>query len=183
MKQKNILASAAVCSALLSGIAVAAQGTDNSQFVVPPSPNGIEFPADYRDWRVISVSHRTDHHSMRAILGNDIAIEAARQNKTNPWPDGSVLAKVVWKEGPEKDWAPAIAPQSFIHVEFMFKDAKKWAATGGWGYARWVGDELKPYGSDVSFAQECVACHTPVKDRDWVYTTPAFMPVIPKTLQ
>jgi invasion protein IalB len=77
MKKKKILASAAVCSVLLSGVAVAAQATDDNQPKVPPSPNGIAFPADYRDWRVISISHRTDHHSMRAILGNDIAIEAA----------------------------------------------------------------------------------------------------------
>jgi hypothetical protein len=116
---------------------------------------------------------------MRAILGNDIAIEAARQGQTNPWPDGAVLGKVVWKEGPEKDWAPAISAQQFIHAEFMYKNAKKWADTGGWGYARWVGDKLEPYGKDASFTQECVACHTPVKSRDWVYTTPAIMPVMP----
>jgi hypothetical protein len=134
MKRQKILASAAVCSTRLSGIAVTAQATDADQPVVLPSPNGIDFPADYRDWRVISVSHRTDHHSMRVILGNDTAIEAARQNKINPWPDGAALAKVVWKEGAEEDWAPAIAPQEFIHVEFMFKDTEKWADTGGWVY-------------------------------------------------
>jgi hypothetical protein len=117
---------------------------------------------------------------MRAILGNDIAIEGARQNNINPWPDGAALAKVVWQEGAEENWSTAIAPKSFIHVEFMFKDATKWADTGGWGYARWVGDELEPYGSNKGFTQECVACHTPVKSRDWVYTTPALMPVLPK---
>jgi hypothetical protein len=144
---------------------------------VAPAPNGIELPADYRDWRTISVSHRTDHHSLRAILGNDIAVEAARRGETNPWPDGAILAKVVWKEGAEDKWAAAIAPQEFVHVELMHKDAAQWSATGGWGYARWVGDALTPYGKDANFAQECVACHTPVKDRDWVYTKPAPMPV------
>ena len=62
---------------------------------VADAPNGIPFPADYRDWRVISISHRTDNHTMRAILGNDRAIDAARNEKTNPWPDGSILGKVV----------------------------------------------------------------------------------------
>jgi hypothetical protein len=117
---------------------------------------------------------------MRAILGNDIAVKAARRGETTPWPDGAKLGKVVWKEGAEKNWAPAIAPKEFIHVEFMFKDAAKWAKTGGWGYARWVGDELKPYGNSKEFAQECVACHLPVKNRDWVYTEPASMPVMPQ---
>jgi hypothetical protein len=169
-----------LCCTLISSACFSTVSIAGNTSVIPPSPNGIPFPADYPDWRVISVSHRTDHHSMRAILGNDIAIEAARENRINPWPDGAALAKVVWKEGPEENWAPAIAPKKFIHVEFMFKDTKKWAATGGWGYARWVGEDLVPYGKDASFTQECVACHTPVKDRDWVYTTPAFMPVIPK---
>jgi hypothetical protein len=180
MKFYNKLTSATLFCSLISATAFSATSAAGNLTEIPASPNGIDFPADYRDWRVISVSHRTDHHSMRVILGNDIAIAAARDNRINPWPDGAALAKVVWKEGPEADWAPAIAPKEFIHVEFMFKDAKEWADTGGWGYARWVGEELKPYGKDTGFTQECVACHTPVKDRDWVYTTPAFMPVMPK---
>jgi len=149
---------------------------------VADAPNGIAFPADYRNWRVISVSHRTDHHSMRVILGNDTAFNAVLDGRTNPWPDGSVLGKVVWKEGPEPKWATAIAPQQFIHAEFMLKDAKAWAATGGWGYARWVGEELKPYGANSHFVQECVACHTPVKDNDWVYTIPARFPELPHVM-
>ncbi|WP_459873370.1 cytochrome P460 family protein [Endothiovibrio diazotrophicus] len=179
MRRIHYLATLATCCALASAAAFANHPPGDAKASVQPASNGIEFPADYRDWRVISVSHRTDHHSMRAILGNDVAIEAARRGETNPWPDGTILGKVVWKEGVEKDWAAAIAPQEFIHAEFMHKDAKRWAATGGWGYARWVGDGLKPYGKDASFAGECVACHTPVKGRDWVYTTPAVMPTNP----
>jgi len=140
---------------------------------VKPAPNGIAFPADYVDWRVISVSHRIDNKTMRVILGNDIAIKAAREGKTNPWPKGAVLGKVVWKEAPEKDWPTAIAPKKFVHAEFMFKDSEKYAATGGWGYARWKGPKLKVHGKDAGFANECVACHTPVKDNDYVFTQPA----------
>jgi len=46
----------------------------------PAAPNGIEFPQGYQDWRVIGVSHRTDNNTLRIILGNDIAIEAADRN-------------------------------------------------------------------------------------------------------
>ena len=146
---------------------------------IPPAPNGIEFPADYPDWKVISVSYRTDHHSLRAILGNPIAVKAARNGKTNPWPDGAVLGKVVWKEGTEEKWPAAIAPQAFIHAEFMFKDAKKYADNGtGWGWARWVGNEQKPYGKDKTFSQECISCHVPVKGNDWVFTKPAVFPTV-----
>ncbi len=144
---------------------------------VPPAPNGIEFPVDYPDWRVISTSHRIDNKTMRVILGNDVAIKAAREGNTNPWPDGTVLGKVVWKQTEEEHWKAAIAPDKFVHAEFMFKDSKKWAANGtGWGWARWVGAEQKPYGSDANIGQECITCHTPVKGRDWVFTAPAFFP-------
>lgn len=154
---------------LVSGAAIAGN-------TVKPAPNGIELPKDYKDWRVISVSHRTDHKSMRVILGNDIAIKAARSGQTNPWPKGAILGKMVWKETKEEHWEAAISAGKFIHAEFMIKDPVKFASTGGWGYARWLGTEQKPYGENADFAQECVACHTPVKDRDWVFTTPAVFP-------
>ena len=58
----------------------------------------------------------------------------------------------------------------------MMKDSKPFKDTGGWGYARWLGMEQKPYGKDANFVQECVGCHTPVKDRDWVFTHPIKLP-------
>ncbi len=141
-----------------------------------PAPNGIEIPQGYKDWRVIAPSHRTDNNSLRVILGNDIAIKAARAGKTNPWPDGASLAKLVWKDRIDENWEDATVPGKFIHAEFMLKDKVKYAKTGGWGYARWLGKDQKPYGDDADFAEECVACHTPVKSRDYVFTTPAPLP-------
>jgi len=144
---------------------------------VEAAPNGIELPAGYKDWSVLSSSHRIDNHTLRVIVGNNIAIKAARSGKTNPWPDGAVIGKLVWKEKPEEKWATAIAPDEFVHAEFMFKDASKWKENGtGWGWARWVGMNQKPYGSSADFSKECIACHTPVKSEDWVYTKPAILP-------
>ena len=147
---------------------------------VSPAPNGIKFPAGYQDWRVISMSHRVDNNTVRIIYGNDAAIRAARAGNTNPWPDGAILGKVVWKQKPEAHWQSAIAPDKFVHAEFMFKDANKYASTGGWGWARWKGLDQKPYGKNANFSQECVACHTPVKHRDWVFTSPAILPKVIK---
>jgi hypothetical protein len=142
-----------------------------------PSPNGMTIPEGFENWPVISVSHRMDNHTLRVILGNDIAVEAARGGKTDPWPDGAVLAKVVWKERPEEAWPDAIVPDKLVHVEFMHKDAAKYAGNGtGWGWARWLGPELKPYGADVSVENECIDCHVPIEERDWVYTIPARFP-------
>ena len=141
-----------------------------------PAPNGIAMPEDYRQWQVLSVHHRSDNDTLRVVLGNEAAQRAVRAGKTNPWPDGVVLGKVVWKAVQHDRWATATEPGAFVHAEFMTKDAAKYAATGGWGYARWVGKELKPYGKDGNFVQECLGCHTPLKDRDYVFTHPAAMP-------
>ena len=143
---------------------------------VAPSPNGIELPEGYKDWRVISVAHRTDNNTMRAIVGNDVAIEAARKNQINPWPNGAILGKLVWKATTDKHWNAATVAGEFVHAEFMIKDKSRFAATGGWGYARWKGMKQEPYGKDANVAAECVACHTPVKEQDWVFTRPALLP-------
>ncbi|MFW6028252.1 MAG: cytochrome P460 family protein [bacterium] len=156
-------------AAILFGTAAAAQE-------VPPAPNGIELPEGYKDWRVIAVSARTDNDTLRMITGNDAAIEAARAGETNPWPDGAILAKIVWEQGSHENWDTALVPTQFRHAEFMVKDSAQFAETGGWGFARWLGAEQRPYGEDAEFAQECFGCHTPVRENDYVFTRPAPMP-------
>ncbi len=140
------------------------------------APNGIALPEGYADWRIVGVSQRTDNSTLRIVLGNDIAVDAARSGDINPWPDGSILAKLVWKNTTHEAWPSAISPGAFVHVEFMIKESFKYPSTGGWGFARWLGREQKPYGEDAYFVQECFSCHTPVKDNDYVFTRPVSLP-------
>lgn len=151
-------------------------GTVMAGGMIKPAPNGIKIPADYKDWRIISSSHREDNKTLRVIIGNDKAIEAAREGKTTPWPNGSVLGKLVWKDEIHPKWEKATVPGDFVHAEFMFKDSDKYKETGGWGFARWKGLNQEPYGKDASFVQECFGCHLPVKDNDYVFTRPSSLP-------
>ena len=139
----------------------------------PGPSHGIGYPAGWRNWATIAVSHRTDNHTMRVILGNEVAVKAARSGKTNPWPDGAILGKVVWKEAGLENWKEAVVPGELVHTEFMFKDSQKYAQTYGWGWARWLGMEQKTFDGG---AQVCIACHAPVEKRDWVFTDPAVFP-------
>ncbi|MGR9114628.1 MAG: cytochrome P460 family protein [Gammaproteobacteria bacterium] len=143
---------------------------------VPPAPNGIEIPQYYKNWRVIGVSHRTDKNSLRVILGNTVAVEAARSGKTNPWPNGTILAKLVWKDREHPQFPAATVPGELVHTEFMVKDSGKYKATQGWGFARWVGMEQKPFGESAEFGKDCLACHAPAKDTDYVFTRPIQLP-------
>jgi Cytochrome P460 len=150
-------------------VSISTIASDNA---IAPS-HDISYPEGWQDWATIAVSHRTDNNTLRVILGNDIAVEAARSGNTNPWPDGAVLGKVVWKDSELENWPAATAPGQFVHAEFMFKDSRKYAETFGWGWARWVGLEQVPFAGGT---QVCSSCHTPVRNRDWVFTDPAPMP-------
>src|SRR5210317_1571594 len=86
----------------------------------PHSPShGISYPDGWKEWATIAVSHRNDNATLRVIVGNDIAVEAARSGNTNPWPDGAILGKVVWKDTELEYWQSATAPGDFVHAEFM----------------------------------------------------------------
>jgi hypothetical protein len=137
---------------------------------VQPSLNGIQYLPGYRDWKIVSTTNRFDNHTLRVISGNEVAMHAIAANHINPWPDGTVFAKTAWTE--QVDANGDTKTGSFIQVEFMIKDSKKYASTGGWGYARWRGTDLKPYGKDANFPNECVGCHNPVRQNDYVYTFP-----------
>lgn len=164
MKTNFLLLILVVFSASSGGLA--------SESPAEPS-HGISYPNGWQEWATIAVSHRKDNSTMRVILGNEIAVDAARSGNINPWPDGAVLGKVVWKDTELEDWQAATGPGDFVHAEFMFKDSEAYAETGGWGWARWVGLEQKPFDGGM---QVCTACHTPVMDRDWVFTDPAQFP-------
>jgi hypothetical protein len=138
--------------------------------VVPPAPNGIAFLPDYKNWKAISSTERFDNRTVRQILGNDIAVRAIAENHINPWPDGAAFAKVAWFE--QADEKGLVRPGAFFQVEFMIRDAKKYAGTLGWGWARWRGAELAPYGKDASFTNECVGCHSPLAGTNYVFTMP-----------
>jgi hypothetical protein len=138
--------------------------------IVLPAPNGIAFIPDYKNWKAISSTERFDNGTMREILGNDVAARAIAENHINPWPDGTAFAKVAWYQQPDEKGF--VRPGAFFQVEFMIRDSKRYARTLGWGWARRRGADLKPYGQDAAFTSECVGCHNPLRNTDYVFTEP-----------
>ena len=144
----------------------------------PVLSNGIELPAGILDWRVIGVASReTDENpNIRVIVGNDVAVEAARSGETNPWPDGAMLAHYVWGAGENPDVPGATSAVSFAAITLMVKNAEEYAADGGWAYGNWSGADLTaPEAAD--FDRGCVDCHTAnVAENDYVFTRPGALP-------
>jgi Haem-binding domain/Cytochrome P460 len=136
----------------------------------PPSPNGIEYIPDWKYWKAISSTNRFDNKTLRVIFGNDIAVRAIANHHTNPWPDGTILAKTAWQQMVDENGETKTG--AFIQVEFMIKGAKKYASTQGWGFARFRGGTLRPFGANASFVNECTGCHAPMRKNDFVFTFP-----------
>jgi Haem-binding domain/Cytochrome P460 len=136
---------------------------------VQPELNGLPFDPGFESWKPLSFTDRGDNRTFRFILGNGVAVKAARAGNISPWPDGARFAKIAWQQemGPDG----LVRPGKFIQVELMVKNGD-YKDTEGWGWGRWRGLDLKPYGNDARFVNECTSCHRPLRGNDYVYTTP-----------
>ncbi|HTR41261.1 MAG TPA: cytochrome P460 family protein [Pseudomonadales bacterium] len=131
-----------------------------------------EMPAGYRDWRLISVAHEEGNlHSFAVVLGNDTAIQAYRAG-TLPFPDGTIIAALHYHHVPSAENNKIFGQeQSFVpgapsNVQFMIKDSKKYATTGGWGFGHFV--DGKPV-TDVVKIEGCYECHARDPEHDLVF--------------
>lgn len=128
---------------------------------------GVAVPEGYRGWELIAPAlEDAPFDELRVVLGNHVAVDAFRRG-IRPFPDGSTLVKLAWKRTPSAEFASATVPGAATTVQVMVKDSKRFAATGGWGFGRFIGG--RPV--DEAQHQSCFACHdAKVRDRDWVFT-------------
>jgi hypothetical protein len=161
-------------------IVAAADGTNTNKTQREGSAIFVtEIPEGYRDWKLIAVSRLTaaKGSQLRAELANDIAIRAYREGKL-PFPDGAIVAAIHWNEVSSEENNKVLAkgfpgagiqsfvPGSGVNMQFMVKDSKKYAATGGWGF----GDFTSGKPGSATLMKTCFACHVPAKDQDFVFT-------------
>lgn len=131
-----------------------------------------EIPPRYRDWRLISVAHEEGNlNSFAAVLGNDVAIKAYREGNL-PFPDGTIIAALHYSHTSSDENNKVFGrSQSFIagtptNIQFMVKDSKKYATTGGWGFGHFKEGKH----ADGALMETCFPCHNQVKARDLVFT-------------
>ena len=163
---------------LATGAAISAQ--DKYTVKVPGGLAFSEFRG-YEDWAVIAISENGGKFA--AIMGNPAMIDAYRQgipDNGKPFPDGARMAKVHWNPKIQAAYPgqPKV-PGAQHDVDFMVKDSKRFADSGGWGWAAFeydaASDTFRPATTADSPPQEddakCgFACHTVVQNRDYVFT-------------
>jgi len=163
--------------AIFVGRTISAQ--DKYSVIVPGGLAFSEFRG-YEDWQAISLSR--NERAVAIILGNPVMINAYRAGipeNGKPVPDGARMAKIHWAPKPNQLFPDATVPGKLQNVDFMVKDSKRFADSGGWGYAVFdydaASDTFKPgttagtppQGNDAKCG---FACHTGVKARDYVFT-------------
>lgn len=167
-----------VVLAVLGGRAISAQDRYTLQV-----PNGLAFSEfkGYENWEIVALSHGGD--ALAVILGNPMMIEAYKAGipgNGKPFPDGAKMAKIHWnaKVNEEAPGQPTVTGD--LHdVDFMAKDSKRFADSGGWGYGAFLYDNatdtfrpgnLKDEPPQDQDAKCGFACHTVVENKDYVFT-------------
>ena len=159
-------------------IALLAAASERDKYSLT-APNGLSFGViqGYQSWQLVASHYRTDKSELRFIFGNKQAIDAylsGAGKQTKPFPDGSLIVKTGYSIDSNPDFPSSIEPAQLQRVEVMVKDSKKFQATGGWGYARFLYDAnsatFSPYGKDSTVATECYSCHLIVAKKDYVFT-------------
>jgi hypothetical protein len=172
MKRIALLLIAVAAIAAVAG-AVAQMAPASKQAAGGPAPLFVtSIPPGYRDWKLISVAHEAGNlNSLGAMLGNDIIIKAYRDG-TLPFPDGSIIAALHYSHAPSAEnnkifgQVQSFTPGPPSNIQFMIKDSKKYAATGGWGFGHFSPDG-KP-GTDA-LLRTCAPCHAKAS-HDHVFT-------------
>jgi len=167
--------------ALFGDRAISAQGTGQAKYSVRV-PNGLAFSEfrGYEGWQTVSISR--NEKLMAVILANPVMINAYQSGIPGygkPFPDGSKMAKIHWNPKQNESFPGTTVPASLHDVDFMVKDSKRFADSGGWGWAAFNYDTASdtftpgtladdpPQGNDAKCG---FACHTIVKTRDYVFT-------------
>ena len=167
--------------AVLGGGATSAQDTGQAKYTVRV-PNGLAFSEfkGYEAWQTVSVSH--NDKAVAVILADPVMIKAYQSGipgNGKPFPDGARMAKIHWNPKKLETFPTATVPGSLHDVDFMMKDSKRFADSGGWGWAAFKYDAASDTFTPVTQADQppqandakCgLACHTIVRTKDYVFT-------------
>lgn len=131
----------------------------------------VPYPAGYRDWHHVKSMVIEEGHPLYDAFGgihhiyaNDKALAGYRSNS---FPDGAVIVFDLLDAVHEGN---AVTEGARKVVGVMHKDAKKFAATGGWGFEGFGGGDPANRVVGDQAASACFACHQPQKAQDYTFS-------------
>jgi hypothetical protein len=151
---------------ILSVAIVACIGATSFTFK-KPADGPIAYPEGYRRWTHIkssvlgpehpNVSYRGFNH----VYANDKAFQGF---ESGTFPEGSIIVFDVIEASTSNQYS---AEGKRNHMDVMVRDATKFAATDGWGYAQFEADG-KPRMLTEETTTKCYQCH--LKQSDHVFS-------------
>ncbi len=144
-----------------------------SALVIPQTREGadqVAFPEGYRSWThvksmVIQEGHQYFdlfggfHH----VYGNDLALEALKRGGT--FDAGAVLVFELNRAVTENN---AVTEGPRLVVGVMQKDPVRFAATEGWGFEDFKGEDRTRAVTDAR--AQCLSCHSARRESDYVFS-------------
>lgn len=131
----------------------------------------VPYPAGYRDWHHVKSMVIEQGHPLYGAFGgihhlyaNDKALEGYR---SDAFPDGAVIIFDLLEAVHDGN---AVTEGARKVVGVMHKDARKFAATGGWGFEGFGGGDPTNRVVGANAAAACFACHQPQKDQDYTFS-------------
>jgi len=103
-------------------------------------PAGL--PYDPLKWRVITSGVDRRNSAMFTLFGNDPAVDHARAALQSPYPAGSILSLVTWRQQDDPHWFGAKIPARIESIEFISVAAAD-AKSAPYSYQRFEGAPLK----------------------------------------
>ena len=153
-----------LCIAIMAGTALAA-GTDTNNKDVP-------YPEGYRQWQHVKSMVIQDGHALFGSFGGIHHLYANSKAMTGyrsgNFPDGAVIAFDLLEATAGGN---AIVEGQRKVLGVMQRNAKKFAATGGWGFEGFAGDSKTQRAVGSNAATACFACHTAQKQHNYVFSS------------
>jgi hypothetical protein len=157
------LPTALTFTAVAASLAAAALATTHAE---------VPYPANYRDWTHVKSMVIGPGHALHATFGgihhlyaNEAALQGYRSGK---FPDGAVIVFDLL-EAHARDNTVTEGARKVVGV--MQRDAKKFAATGGWGFEGFAGDSQTQRAVGPNAATACFACHQARAQNEYVFSS------------
>jgi hypothetical protein len=153
---------ALLIAAALTGLAAASAHADSST---------VPYPQGYRTWQHVKSMQILPGHALYDAFGGIHHLYANRSAmegyRTGRFRDGAVI---VFDLLAVNDGDKVVTEGARKIVGVMHRNARRYAATGGWGFEGFVGESRTQRAVGSNAAQACFACHTTRKDQGYVFS-------------
>jgi hypothetical protein len=135
-------------------------------------PPTVPYPTNYRSWTHVKSMIIEPGHALHAAFGGIPHLYANEQAmkgyRTGNFADGAIIVFDLL-EATSAEHTVTEGKRKVLGV--MHRDARRFAATGGWGFEGFAGDSRTERAVGAKAATACFACHQAKRDAGYVFSS------------